>query len=60
MIYDWCFVGRGAQVAFSVGPTHNPPSRDLYLYDTRSGKQLQEWNGDFDAKPPAWAKDLEQ
>ena len=60
MIYDWCFVGEGAQVALSTGTVHGMTSRHLALYDVRSGRLLQEWNGDPDATPPIWAKDLKQ
>ena len=60
MIYDWCFVGEGAQVALSTGTVHGMTSRHLALYDVRSGRLLQEWNGDPDATSPIWAKDLKQ
>jgi hypothetical protein len=60
MIYDWCFVGEGAQVALSTGTVHGMTSRHLSLYDIRSGRLLQEWNGDTDAASPIWAKDLKQ
>ncbi len=60
MIYDWCFVGEGTQVALSTGTVHGMTSRHLILYDIRSGRLLQEWNGDSDATFPIWAKDLKQ
>jgi len=60
MIYDWCFVGGGAQVALSTGIVHGMTSRHLSLYDIRSGRLLQEWSGDPDATSPIWAKDLKQ
>jgi hypothetical protein len=60
MIYDWCFVGEGAQVALSSGTVHGMTSRHLTLYDIRSGRLLQEWSGDPGAASPIWAKDLKQ
>jgi hypothetical protein len=60
MIYDWCFVGEGVQVALSTGTVHGMTSRHLSLYDIRSGRLLQEWSGDPDATSPIWAKDLKQ
>lgn len=60
MIYDWCFVGEGVQVALSTGTVHGMTSRHLALYDIRSGKLLHEWSGDLNATSPTWAKDLQQ
>lgn len=60
MIYDWCFVGEGSQVALSTGTVHGMTSRHLLLYDSRNGQVLQEWSGDLDKTPPGWAKDLAQ
>src|SRR5262249_3227782 len=60
MIYDWCFVDRGEKVAMSTGTVHGMQSRHLLLYNAQSGRQLEEWNGDFEAIPPTWAKDLSQ
>jgi hypothetical protein len=60
MIYDWCFVGEGSKVALSTGTVHGMISRHLLLYDSRNGQLLQEWSGDPDKTPPAWAKDLTQ
>ena len=60
MIYDWCFVGEGAQVALSTGTVHGMTSRHLILYDIRSGRLLQEWSGDPGVTSPIWAKDLKQ
>lgn len=55
MIYDWCFIDTGKQVVLSSGPVHNQEGQDIYRYDIKSGKQLQEWGGDFDAPRPNWA-----
>jgi hypothetical protein len=60
MIYDWCFVGEGVQVAMSTGTVHGMTSRHLRLYDVRTGRVLQEWNGAPDASAPNWAKGLQQ
>jgi hypothetical protein len=60
MIYDWCFVGDGSQVALPTGTVHRMTSRHLLLYDSRNGKLLLEWSGEPDKTPPAWAKDLTQ
>jgi hypothetical protein len=58
LIYDWSFVGEGSQVALSTGAVHGMTSRHFLLYDSRTGKVLQEWNGELDQAPPTWAKDL--
>jgi len=60
MIYDWCFVNRGVQLALSAGAVQGMESRHLVLYDVLSGWQLSKWTGDFDATPPVLAKDLQQ
>lgn len=60
MVYDWCFINDGKEIALSAGPVHNPEGQDLRLYDTESGKQLQEWYGDLDADRPAWAECIGQ
>jgi len=60
MIYDWCFIDSGKQIALSSGPVHNPEGQDLYRYDTKSGKQLQEWYGNLDAPRPNWAECISQ
>jgi hypothetical protein len=60
MIYDWCFVGEGSQVALSTGTVHGMTSRHLLLYGTRNGKLLREWWGDPGKTPPEWAKGLTQ
>jgi WD40 repeat protein len=60
MIYDWCFVGNGTQVAISSGTVHGMTSRHLTLYDVRSGRLRQNWNGDDSVASPPWAKDLKQ
>jgi hypothetical protein len=43
MIYDWCFVGEGTQVALSTATVHGMTSRHFALYDTRSRRLLQKW-----------------
>ena len=55
MVYDWCFIKGGKEVALSAGPVHNPDGQDVVRFDTESGKQLQEWYGDLEAPRPAWA-----
>jgi hypothetical protein len=60
MVYDWCFVGQGSQVALSTGTVHGMTSRHLLLYDSRRGQLLQEWSGELDDAPPTWAKLLAQ
>lgn len=46
MVYDWCFVGEGSQVALSTGTVHGMTSRHLSLYHSRSGILLEVWNED--------------
>jgi hypothetical protein len=55
MIYDWCFIKRGKEVALSSGPVHNPDGQDVLRFDTESGKLLQEWNGGLEDSRPDWA-----
>jgi hypothetical protein len=59
MIYDWCFVGQGEQIAMATGTVHGQTDQHLLLYETSTGKQLKEWNGPEDATPPEWAKGLQ-
>ena len=60
MIYGWCFVGQGEQIAIATGRVHGQTDQHLLLYETSTGKQLKEWNGPEDAIPPEWAKGLQQ
>ena len=60
MIYGWCFVPATAAVAVSSGTVHGMQGQNITLYSTRSGKQLKQWSGDEQAKPPAWADCLDQ
>jgi hypothetical protein len=60
MVYDWCFVGEGSQVARSTGTVHGMTSRHLSLYDSRSGMLLEVWNEEMGEALPTWAKDLSQ
>jgi hypothetical protein len=56
MIWNWHFLDAGKQVAVLSGPVHGSPARAL-VFDSRTGKLLQQWNG---ASPvPDWAKDWE-
>jgi hypothetical protein len=59
-LYDWCFVGGGAQVALSTGTVHGATWRHLALHDVSSGKLLEEWNGEPDRTSLVWAKDLQR
>jgi len=58
MIYGWCFVGQGEQIAMSTGTVHGMTGQHLLLFETTTGRQLKEWNGPEDATPPEWAKGL--
>jgi len=61
MIYDWYFLGNGEQVALSIGPTHAGPIPHFLLYDTHSGRTLQEWWGSQSNEPiPLWATGLRE
>jgi hypothetical protein len=60
MVYDWCFVGEGSQVALSTGTVHGMTSRHLLLFDSRSAMLMEEWNEVMGEAPPTWAKDLSQ
>jgi hypothetical protein len=55
MVYDWCFIKGGREVALSAGPVHNPDGQDVLRFESESGKLLQEWFGNLDASRPAWA-----
>ncbi len=60
MIYSWCFVPRTATVAIASGTVHGMQGQNLTLYNIRSGKQVRQWTGDDDAKPPTWAACLDK
>ncbi len=60
MIYSWCFAPRTATVAIASGTVHGMQGQNLTLYNIRSGKQLKQWTGDDDAKPPTWAACLDK
>jgi hypothetical protein len=53
MIWQWHFIARGDRVAVLSGPVHGWPAAAI-LYDVRSGKVLQSWNGTGTA--PQWAE----
>jgi hypothetical protein len=56
MVYDWCFVGEGLQVALSTGTVHGMTSRHLLLYDSRSALLLEEWNEEMGEALPTWQR----
>ena len=56
MIFRWSFVNNGRQVAVSSGTVHGMEGLHLTLYDSRTGKLLETWNGDETMKPPAWGE----
>jgi hypothetical protein len=60
MIYDWNFLGEGEQVALSIGPTHGEAIPHFLLYDTHSGRKLEDWSAtsDTNTPPPSWATGL--
>ena len=61
MIYGWSFVADGAQVALSIGPTHGETIPHFLLYDTRSGRKLEEWWASESNTPaPLWSRGLPQ
>lgn len=53
--WSWNFWNRGREVVVQEGPLHGQSS--FRRIDLRSGKDLEEWNGDVDdPKVPAWVK----
>ena len=60
MIYDWCYVGDGAEVAVSTGTVHGMTYRHLLLYSAGSGRLLKHWDGDFEATAPVWWRGLKE
>jgi hypothetical protein len=60
MIFDWRFVERGRKIALSQGTVHGMTRRSLSLYNARTGRVLQTWDGDFEQTPPDWARGLSQ
>jgi hypothetical protein len=62
MIYDWYFLGDGEQVALSIGPTHGEAIPHFLLYDTHSGRKLEDWSvaSDTHSPPPSWTSGLRQ
>jgi hypothetical protein len=57
MVWDWRFTGRGDRIAILSGPVHGRATA-AYLYDARTGKQLQSWNGV--GSTPGWARGWER
>ena len=60
MIFDWRLVERGKKVALSSGTVHGMTDRNLSLYESRTGRLLTTWDGDFDGTPPPWTRGLSQ
>jgi hypothetical protein len=60
MIFDWRFVEGAKKVALSSGTVHGMTFRSLSLYDARTGRRLDQWEGSFEEAPPLWARGLSQ
>jgi hypothetical protein len=57
MVWDWRFIGRGDRISILSGPVHGS-ANTAFLYDSRTGKLLQLWNGK--GPPPEWASGWER
>ena len=60
MIFDWSFVEGASKIALSSGTVHGMTSRSLSLYEVRTGRLLERWEGSFEEAPPLWARGLSQ
>jgi len=72
MVWNWMFVDGGKRVAAVWGPVHGSDIGDYQLYDTETGRMIDEVIGDKEteakdgtlhglgADAPAWAKKLEK
>jgi hypothetical protein len=60
MIFDWRFVEGARKIALSSGTVHGMTFRSLSLYDVRTGRRLDQWEGSFEEAPPLWARGLSQ
>jgi hypothetical protein len=60
MIFDWRFVEGAKKIALSSGTVHGMTFRSLSLYDARTGRRLDQWEGSFEEAPPLWARGLSQ
>jgi hypothetical protein len=59
MIWGWQFVKAGSQVAVAVGPQHGESAVHFELHDARTGRLLEEWDGQ-NKKSPAWVSGLNE
>jgi hypothetical protein len=57
MIWDWQFDKAGSQIALAVGPQHGEDAVHFELHDARTGRLLDEWDGQ-NKKSPAWVSGL--
>ena len=55
MIWNWCFVKKGKQVAVSSGPVHGTDIPSLNLYDATTGKRLASAYPGKSCAYPSWA-----
>lgn len=55
MIWNWCFVKKGKQVAVASGPVHGTDIPVLSLYDATTGKSLASISPRNACSFPPWA-----
>lgn len=60
MIFDWRFLEGARKIALSSGTVHGMTFRSLSLYEVRTGRLLERWEGSFEEAPPPWARGLSQ
>jgi hypothetical protein len=60
LIWDWCFIGAGNQIAISIGPQHGEDGVHFELHDARSGRLLDKSDANSNGKRPLWAIGLRQ
>ncbi len=56
MIFDWRFVEGAKKIALSSGTVHGMTFRSLSLYDVRTGRRLERWEGSFEETRPLSAR----
>jgi hypothetical protein len=60
LIWDWCFIGTGDQVAISIGPQHGENGLHFELRDARSGRLSAQSDVHSNGKQPPWTSGLKQ
>jgi hypothetical protein len=58
MLWNWIFLDNGSEVALIEGPTHGTTIGYYELYDTSTGKLIDQTDGPISSSSPAWTQQL--